>query len=206
MSSKLCAIISGGDFSPLSGIENSDFVIACDKGLEYALKSGVKPDLFVGDGDSFSGKVPPDIKKLPLPCKKDDTDTLAAVRYALKSGFRDITLYCALGGRLDHTVANIQSAAFAAENGAFVRFCDEKNTLYVTGPRRITLNKRKGCSLSLFSLGDRLCGVTVSGAEYPLENARLTNVFPVGVSNEWKDDVEISFSEGTMLIVLSVIG
>ena len=50
--SKLCSIISGGDFSSLDDIEKSDFIIACDKGYEYAIRSNIKPDLTVGDFDS----------------------------------------------------------------------------------------------------------------------------------------------------------
>ena len=41
----LCAIVSGGQFSELNGIESADFIIACDKGYEYLLGSDLSPDL-----------------------------------------------------------------------------------------------------------------------------------------------------------------
>ena len=90
---KACAIVSGGSFSPLDGIGRADFVIACDKGCEYTAACGIKPDLLVGDFDSYTGEKPEDVPVLGLPCEKDDTDTMAAVRYAVGEGFDEIMLY-----------------------------------------------------------------------------------------------------------------
>ena len=45
---KLCAIISGGRRASLDGIENADWIIACDKGYQYAEEAGVRPQLLVG--------------------------------------------------------------------------------------------------------------------------------------------------------------
>lgn len=108
-----CAIISGGAFSPLENIEKAAFVIACDQGLAYAQRCKVKPDLLVGDFDSYQGKIPDGVPRLELPAEKDDTDTMAAVRCAVDEGWKRIALYCAFGGRLDHLLGNLQAAAFA---------------------------------------------------------------------------------------------
>ena len=83
-----CAIISGGAFSPLENIEKAAFVIACDQGLAYAQRCKVKPDLLVGDFDSYQGKIPDGVPRLELPAEKDDTDTMAAVRCAVDEGWR----------------------------------------------------------------------------------------------------------------------
>ena len=42
-----------------------------------------------------------------LPCEKDDTDTVFAVKEALKRGFQDFLLIGVIGGRLDHTLGNV---------------------------------------------------------------------------------------------------
>ena len=53
-----CLIISGGDFSPLpEELRRSAYVIACDRGWQYARRLGLTPDLVVGDFDSAP---PPD--------------------------------------------------------------------------------------------------------------------------------------------------
>ena len=95
---QLCAIISGGQEDTLCGIEAADFIIACDRGYVYARNAGIRPDLLVGDFDSYRGALPADVPVLDLPVEKDDTDTMAAVRWAVSEGFAEIRLYCALGG------------------------------------------------------------------------------------------------------------
>ena len=64
---KICAVISGGEYSGLDGIEKANYIIACDRGFEYALENGIKPDIFVGDVDSYNGTVPTGIPVLELP-------------------------------------------------------------------------------------------------------------------------------------------
>src|SRR5574344_258502 len=117
---KNCLIFSGGTFCipEFSYIQSADFIIACDKGLEYATRLNVKPDLALGDFDSFNGIIQSDIKTIKLPCTKDDTDTMFAVRYALDKEFTNIVISSAFCGRLDHSIANIQFASFPAENGS----------------------------------------------------------------------------------------
>lgn len=80
-----CAIISGGEFAPLDGIEHAACVIACDRGYEYAARCGIKPDLLLGDFDSYTGALPAGVEVLRLPVEKDDTDTMSAVRRFFRS-------------------------------------------------------------------------------------------------------------------------
>ena len=62
--------------------------------------------------------------------------------------------------------------------------------------------KRRPGKLSLFSMGDRCAGVNISGAVYELTDGELTNAFPLGVSNEYREDeVTISVREGLLLVV-----
>ena len=56
-----CVIISGGNYAPVEGVQAEDFVIACDKGYVYAEKAGVRPNLLVGDFDSYEGVLPSDL-------------------------------------------------------------------------------------------------------------------------------------------------
>lgn len=200
---KLCAIISGGRRAPLDGIENADRIIACDKGYQYAEEAGVRPQLLVGDFDSYTGSLPADIPILDLPVEKDDTDTMAAIRYAVQEGYSEIFLYCALGGRLDHLLGNVQSAVFAVERGCRVHIIDTDNLLYFFTDGTLTLPPRAGWSLSLLSLTDRCENVSVTGVKYPLRDATLTNGFPIGVSNEWRGEAQISVGGGVLLVVMS---
>lgn len=201
---KSCTILSGGAFSPLTGIkDNTALVIACDKGYKYAKQAGIRPDLFVGDFDSLDEKVDADVPVLELPREKDDTDTMAAVRYAVEKGYTHLRLCCALGGRLDHMLGNLQAATFAAAHGARVEIADDNDLLYIFGSGSLSLPAKAGYSLSLLSLTDACRGVTVRGVKYPLEKATLTNSFPIGVSNEWRGDAEIALESGVLAVICS---
>lgn len=199
-----CFIISGGEFCPIEGLAPGDFVIACDRGYEYARRCGVTPDLVVGDFDSYSGSLAGDIPVDRYISEKDDTDTMIAVRYAVEHRFREIVLCCALGARLDHTLANIQSAVFAASHGLDAVLYDRNTVIRTMNPGLLRIPRREGWSLSLFAATDECTGVFIRGAKYPLSNARVTNAFPIGVSNEWRaEEAEIELGSGMLLIVMS---
>ena len=201
--SKTCLIISGGDFSPFSVPEGA-LVIACDRGYDYARRCGVTPDLVVGDFDSLTAPVDSGVPVMRFRPEKDDTDTLLAIRIALSRGCDRLELVCALGGRLDHLLANLQAAVFAAEQGAAIRIESPSTEIHALRNGSLTLPRREGFSLSVFAASDLCRGVSISGAKYSLRDAELTNRFPLGVSNEWAGpEAEIRVREGILLIVLS---
>ena len=195
---KKCLIVTGGRFSPIAPPEPGTFLIACDRGFEYAQRCGLRPDLIVGDLDSCTAPLPEGVPLERHPIRKDDTDTMLALRRALALGFEEVELCCALGNRLDHSLANLQSAAWAARRGVRVRLRDR-----VLPPCRLTLPRREGWSLSLFALTDTCAGVCIRGVQYPLEDTVLDNCFPLGVSNQWAGpEAELSFSSGLLLVAM----
>lgn len=199
-----CLIVSGGDFAPLPSPDADTFVIACDRGYAYAARCGIVPNLLVSDFDSYTGPVDPAVPLRRLPTEKDDTDTMSAIRAALAQGCTEGLLCCALGGRLDHTLANLQSLLFAEEHGLKLRIQSPDAEVHVLRNGRLRLPRRDGFSLSVFALSERCRGVSIRGAKYPLEEVELTNAFPLGVSNEWREDeAEISVCDGALLIVMS---
>ncbi len=209
---KTCAIISGGQYSSLENIASASFIIACDKGLEYALKENVVPDLFVGDCDSVSIQIPFAVNKIILPREKDETDTLYAIKYALNEGYKDFVLYCALGNRLDHTLSNLQCCACILSQGGSVRIVSESCEVYFVDSSKEKIialpeeNENKKYALSVLSYTNCCKGVSIKGAKYELNKALLTNDFPLGISNEFKnEEVIISCEEGILLVLVSAI-
>lgn len=203
---KRCVIVSGGEYDLFPELNKDDFIIACDKGYSYALKRGVRPDLIIADFDSFKGKTDPEIPVLKYPCEKDDTDTMAAVKYAVEKSFSEVVLCCALGGRLDHGYANLQSCVYAVEKGLRASVFGEREKVTFIKNRSLEVKKEEGSSLSVFSITDKSEGVSVTGSKYELRDAVLVNSFPLGVSNEWKGDkAVISVRSGILMIVESVL-
>ena len=201
-----CLIISGGEYHELPEVyqtESPAFIIACDRGWQHAEKMGLIPDLVVGDFDSA-----PPPSHLPwerVPTRKDDTDTMLAVKEALKRGYRHLAILCAFGGRLDHSLANIQAGAFAALQGAITQlYGADTRGLVSAGPANLILPRREGWSLSLFSLSERCGGLSLKGTKYDGKNLCLDSSFPLGVSNVWTEDrAEIAFESGILLILES---
>ena len=199
-----CVIISGGDFCPVANLRADDFIIACDRGYEYARLLGVTPDLIIGDFDSYPGELPEDIPTQTLPCEKDDTDTMHAVKYAVDKGFDEILLICALGGRLDHLLANIQSCLYAIRRGVGAAITDRTTDIRFLQKGSLTLPAVENSSLSLLSASEKCTGVCISGVKYPLDKAELLYSHPLGVSNEWTgDQAKISVESGILMIVMS---
>ncbi|MBQ9661704.1 MAG: thiamine diphosphokinase [Oscillospiraceae bacterium] len=204
MKDRRCVIVSGGDFSPVDGLGADDFVIACDRGYVYCERLGIRPDLVISDFDSYSGPVAPSVPLNTYASEKDDTDTMLAVRYAVEHGFESLLLCCALGGRLDHLIANLQSLVFAQRHGVRAVLRSEDTEMITLEDGSLHVPRREGWSLSVFAMDGPCRGVSIAGAKYPLRDAELLPSFPLGVSNQWTEaEAEICVREGLLLIVLS---
>ena len=199
---KRCVIIAGGEYAPITPLAEDDFVIACDRGIEHARRENIVPDLIMGDFDSYSGQLPVSVPVERFPVEKDDTDTMLAIRKAKALGCEAVRICCGIGGaRLDHLYANIQSLAFAVNEGMEAEMEDEKSYIRVLRPGDYEIKERDGCSLSLFAMGGACENVCISGSKYELSGGRLDFSFPLGVSNSFKGDVKLSFEGGMMLLM-----
>lgn len=200
----VCAIFAGGPENgiPCLPVPADAFCLCADSGLRLCERLRRQPDLVLGDFDSL-GSVPQQLPHMTVPVEKDDTDTLLAARIALERGFRDIRIYGAFGGRLDHTLANLQTLEFLQNAGADACLVSSENYAFLqsAGTRR-EYPRIEGFSFSVFSWSARCTGVTLSGTYYPLENGVLTRDFPLGVSNHiTAQAAAVSLAEGTLLVI-----
>lgn len=204
---KKCAIITTyieGSLAELLQHPEDYFVICADGGYARAAEAGIKPDLIIGDLDSYKGEIAGDIPIEKLPTEKDDTDTGHSLTYAIEQGYKEIVVVGGIGGRFDHTISNVQNIAGACNSGAHVTLISDGNEYTAVKNGSITVKKRAGWKLSVFSLTEKCEGVSLRGVYYPLEDAVLTNTFPLGTSNEFlDDDAEISVRNGMLLVVVS---
>ena len=181
--------------------DSADYVIAADAGYESARALGVKTDLLLGDYDSAPAPEL-DARTVRLPAEKDDTDTYYAVRKALEIGFEEVVILGGIGGRFDHTMANLQTLFYLAQSGVKGFLGDETTEVTVLLPGTYEFAKREDVYVSLFTAEKETGGVTLRGLKYPLTDATLTNAFPVGVSNEFVDEkAMISFKKGSLYLM-----
>lgn len=199
-------IFAGGE------IDNTDFiriaagepVICADSGLKYAQALGIIPDIIVGDLDSYTGELPENADIRRSVPEKDDTDTMLAVKLAIENGADHIAIYGALGGRVDHSIANIQTLKYAQEKGCEAVIEDSCNVIMMQRGGLRRYQRRIGWYFSVFSYSERLLINRLSGVKYTLENAVMTSGFPIGVSNEFTaEEAVLDIKEGIALVVFS---
>ena len=201
MTEAACFIFGAGPFYGLPvPPKETDFIIAADGGYRHCLSCGLTPHLLMGDFDSL-GTPPAGCTVQTFPVEKDDTDSMLALKEGLARGFRTFHLYGGTGGRLDHTLANLQGLGYLAERGAQGFLYEEHYVFTAIRNSSFSLPPREEGIFSLFCLGPECHGVSIRGGKYPLEDAELSPTFPLGVSNHFiGGPVEISVKEGCLLI------
>jgi thiamine pyrophosphokinase len=196
----ICYVAGAGECSRLKlNIKEEDYVIAVDGG--YKFLEGNRIDLVIGDFDSL-GFVPEHSNVIPLKPEKDDTDMLAALKEGLKRGYKEFRIYGGCGGRLDHTIANIQSLAFLAEHEARGELINDKQSIIMLKNDTMVFPSCQKGMISIFAYGGKATGVTLKGFQYTMENGELSDHFPLGVSNEFIGRAsEITVKNGRLLIL-----
>ena len=167
-----------------------------------ALKArGIEPDFVMGDFDSLGYR--PDHPNVEThPVMKDDTDLGLAVRWALAHGYRRLVMAGALGGRLDQTIASLQTLRGLTDAGAqgWLIGCG----WVVTAVQNGTLAFPAGMegTVSVFSSGDAARGVTLRGLLYEITDAELRCAMPLGVSNSFTGAAAtVRVTDGTVFVL-----
>lgn len=199
---KTCYIVGAGEVTELSfDPEEEDLVIACDGGYEYCKKWNKKVNLIIGDFDSL-GYVPEHPNVIRLKPEKDDTDTACAIRAGLEQGFQRFIVYGGTGGRISHTIANIQLLCSLARKGCYGILIGKDVWYRVIYNEEVCFPRGMSGYLSVFCMGERALGVYERGLKYPLEDATLVKENPLGVSNEFTGkESMVSVKEGMLLLI-----
>ena len=203
-----CVIIGGasiGDYGTVSAkLRQDDYMIYCDCGLRHMDGLGAEPDLIVGDFDSYSNPEF-DTETIVLPCEKDDTDTVFAVKEALRRGFEDFLLIGVVGERLDHTLGNVSILLMLDSEGKVGTIIDDYSEMEIVSDRceMPCIIDDSYVYFSLINISGTARGVNIRGAKYTLENAEITCEYQYGVSNEVLTGctAEVSVGEGRLLLV-----
>lgn len=181
--------------------QKGDLIIAADKGYDRVIDLGLTPDLVVGDFDSL-GDAPQADNVVRLNVRKDDTDVGHAVELGFERGYSDFVVYGAVGGLLDHTLANAAIAHDIAARDGRALFIGEEYSFTVIHDSTLELPVRESGRISVFALGGTACGVTIKGLSYELEDYDLPCTSHIGVSNAFIGmQAAISVKNGDLLIV-----
>ena len=198
----ICYIVGAGKFCGELCPDKQDLVIAADGGLSELNKRGIRCDLLIGDMDSLD-KCEADVHRILFPVEKDETDTYLAYLEGVKRGYTTFVIYGGVGGRDDHTFANLSLLIGAINKGHRVTLVGEQFDIFAIKNEKIHLDGKVGKTVSAFAFGGEARGVSISGCKYPASDITLSPLFPLGVSNSIvADSAQIEVKDGTLLIML----
>ncbi|MBQ4258886.1 MAG: thiamine diphosphokinase [Lachnospiraceae bacterium] len=214
MKSGKCIVIGAGDLTVGQiAVGEEDMVIAVDGGLTYCDILQIEPDMILGDFDSVSEEGAEAVRMLEktiperivrLPVEKDDTDMLAALKLGLEKGYRDFRIYAGMGGRFDHSYANIQCLLFLKNQGAVGYLVDGDGMILLIQEEEITFRAGMEGYVSLLALGGEAKGVTIKGLKYTLEDGVIRSDFPIGISNEFiGQEARVIVGVGCLVCIIS---
>lgn len=175
-------------------------IIAADGGFRYTERYGLSISLAIGDFDSL-GEVPTGVSVKRHPVAKDDTDMALAAKEAILLGCRELILFGALGGRLDHTLANITLLRSLAREGISAYLVGKNAVMTaVSSGESLRFTEKPSGTLSIFSLSEEVI-LTLDGVLYPLSSGTLYADTARGVSNEFLEkDALIRVEAGEALV------
>ncbi|MBQ0071759.1 MAG: thiamine diphosphokinase [Spirochaetales bacterium] len=200
-----CVVFAGGPIEDYGRIQSylkkGDFLVAADCGLRHLSALGLEADLVVGDFDShpFPKKAK---EKIVLPREKDETDTLYALKAALRRGYKEFLILGATGKRLDHTLGNVYALEYLEKAGAHGTIVDDWSEMELCGKKPLEIPDTY-LYFSLIALSGKAEGITIRGAKYPLENGTIEPSFQYGISNEVLpgETAVVTVEKGSLLVI-----
>ena len=204
---KICIILNGEiknyDYINSVILKGSyDYIICSDGGANHAYSMNIVPDYIIGDLDSVNGNIieyykSKKVKFEKFPTKKDETDTELCIELSDKLKAKEIHLIGALGGRIDHTIANINLLYYIRKRGITPKIISENEDIYIYG--------EIGDTISILPIKNDAKGVTLNNLEYPLDDYDMEFSRPLGISNVMTDvNCSIKVKEGSLIIIKNI--
>lgn len=194
----------------LRDLPQPDAVIAADGGSTLAMRLGLVPDLVIGDLDSSDPALVKELEQQGIAFErfrhetKLETDTELAVLVALKWGAKQVLVLGAIGGRLDHSLANLLLLTHPRIAPHDVRIVDGRQAAMLLKPGRWNdLPAAEGDTVSLLPIGGEADGVRTKDLLYPLHGETLLMGRGRGVSNEASGhDPGVYYEEGLLMAIV----
>lgn len=179
----------------LRALVDSPYPLICaDGGANTAVEFGLKPEMIIGDMDSFSGQFDGEVLHLSEQNTTDFEKCLYSVKAPLYIG------YGFLGGRVDHQLTALS---------VLVRYPDRKVILFGDDdicfccPKQFEMDLPKGTRVSVFPLSDTK--MRSSGLKWPLNGIDMSPSTRTGTSNQANGQpIQLMLDQGDAVVILPV--
>lgn len=204
-------ILLGGDLTVTSRLKQQVAgarVLAADSGMRHAAALGVVPELWLGDFDSTDAALADQyghVERQVFPVAKAMTDGELALHEAYERGATEVILAGAFGGeRTDHTFLHLSMAVAQAHQGRriFLSSGHEEATPLLRGDNRFDLPDDTLFSILGF---ETLTGLSISGAEWPLDSVTVPFGSSLTLSNRVKENLTVTLGAGAAILVASPV-
>lgn|SRR5690625_894534 len=185
-----------------------DIWIGADGGALTLINHGINVDYAVGDFDSITLKEKRVIKNSvnhfqQYPSEKDETDLEIAITKAFELQADEIILFGVTGGRLDHTLINIQTLLLLKQRKVNAIVVDRYNKLELTLPgKHDVIYEEKYPNISFIPMTPVVRGITLEGFYYPLTSKDLFMGSTLCISNKLLSKKGTFFYEEGILILV----
>lgn len=190
-------------------VSNYDLLMAVDGGAKPLLDLGYQPQVLLGDFDSLpmaykDSLVSKGVEVLRYQPEKNWTDLELAFNYLLTREYGEALVFGALGGRLDHTIANLSLLYNVKRSGIELTLIGAEQAVTMLGDQeKIRIYPWVQGHFSLLPYPSGVYGVNITEAKYPLENATLELGSTRGVHNEFlANPVEVEIGSGSVLVIV----
>lgn len=177
--------------------EKINFIVAIDGGYDHLAKLKIKPNILIGDFDSYTGSIEEVDNIICLPTEKDLTDFEYTLNY-LNDNFLNTKKYV-VGYmdkyRIEHYYANLNLINFD------LIYLTKYTAIYCLEPGFYSI--RYPSYISFFAK-ENISNFQIKGFKYELDNHELTIHNNLCISNELnKNYGTIKFTKGKLLVFLS---
>ena len=184
-------IVADGEHAPADRYQltDADLIIAADGGAGWLDAVGVAPHRLVGDLDSADPALVDQLESAGVllerhPPDKDASDLELSLQAATRAEADQIVVLGALGGALDHLLANVLLLGSDAAGNREIRLVHGSTSArLLAGPAHAELLGPSGSRVSLLAVGPAAEGVTTQGLRWPLVDDRLEAGSSRGLAN-----------------------
>lgn len=210
-------ILLGGDLTVTSRLLSQIAgarVLAADSGMRHAAALGVVPELWLGDFDSTDEALAANHKSIErqvFPVAKNMTDGELALHEAYSRGASEVILAGAFGGeRTDHAFLHL-SMATAMANKEAVKGAGAKKIFLTSGHEEGTplchgktvFDLPDGTLFSILGF-DTLTRLSISGAEWPLDDVTVPFGSSLTLSNRVNKKLTVTLGAGSAILLASL--
>lgn len=184
-------------------LHDFNIIICADGGANIAKELDIIPDYIIGDMDSIKTSVFNFYKelnktKIIKDTNPDKTDLELAIKLAETLNPSKITIFGAIGNRIDHTLANIYCLD-KIKPGIKAEIIDEISTIQLA-KENLEITSEKNDIISVIPLSD-VNSLNYTGFKWNVKNLN-TKIGWFGISNKiLNKKASINFSKGKILVI-----